>query len=151
MKKYLLVNNSSIVIAAFFTAFTSVLPIASFVVQEYLIGTITAMVWIASAIVLLNNIFNKKLEISEIGVKLKSNKREYLLTWDSIKEVGIGYSYVGIKGGVSMLYFSTETMIGANLSPDMVSEKLIMMRFRKGAIEEICKYWKGEIYGIERK
>lgn len=97
---------------------------------------------------ILYNCFGKRIRIDKNGIKYISLFKQISLSWGEIKEIGIADYYVGLKGGAPFIYFSTKYDIGNYVNPNMISNELLMIRYRKSVIKEILKYWKLEIHGV---
>lgn len=148
MKYYYFVNPATSILAVLLVIFSSILPIVSFLSKAIILGVVFFTVWLIFAIGILYNCFGKKIKIDKNGIRYLSLFKQINLSWKEIEEIGIANYYVGFRGGAPFIYFSVKHGIGNYVNPNMISNELLMMRYRKSAMKNIAKYWNKQIYGV---
>lgn len=141
MKKFNSVTTGTIVVAVVFVIVSSSLPLIGFMSEIGFLSILFLLFWSYFSITTLYNCFGKKIHIDENGIRFITPFKMILMTWDDIKEIGTSRLYIGLRGGARIIYFSTK--YGASTADK--DDTLIIMRYRKSALDEVKKYWKARI------
>ena len=93
---------------------------------------------------MVNNCIVKSIVISENGVKYISLFKNYEMTWEEIKVIGITYIPARGSGRPPWLY------LAADLLPNTksINKRYFLIHYRKDVEQAIRMYWDKEIWGI---
>jgi len=95
-----------------------------------------------------NNCVIKSVIINANSIVYTGIRKRYIMSWEEINTIGIGYVPVKALGGPPWIYFSADGYFSPALDPKMVNEKFFMVRYRKEIEDAVRLYWKGDIAGI---
>lgn len=101
-----------------------------------------------------NGMINAKVEINEESLTFFIKKSKYIVKWNEIKYIVYSKQssgkFIGIFTGEFQHNYNTgaEYFVSWNLNLYEFLEGFIFFEYRQFALEEIKKYWQGEIIGI---
>ncbi|EEG76136.1 hypothetical protein [Dethiobacter alkaliphilus] len=127
--------------------FVSMCSILYYFERDFL-GLLLLLISIAIAISIIVYILSDFIEIDESGVKYVTLFKRYEMSWDDVVTVGISDIFKGRPGWSPCIYFTTDTAPVKYVMLDMIGKEFIMLGYRRSAIEEIRKYWQGDIVNV---
>ena len=92
----------------------------------------------------------KRIVIGETGVEYFTLTKHYTMSWAEIKIIGIGYIPIKAPGRPPWVYFAADGIACAMLNAGSINDKYFMVHYRQAIVDEIKKYWSGEILGLDQ-
>jgi len=138
-----------VIISITATSLVIFMPIIGIVEGMWLYASVSAILWLCVLGAAIEYFIIRRIVITAQGVEYKSLMRHYEFGWDNIKTISIEYYPMRGEGRPAWICFSTKEY--PNHIPyeeKEVHKKPIVAHFRPKLINEVKKYWKQDIYGL---
>ena len=139
----------SIISLSFFMVMFLAAILMLFFEETLIIGIVTVVLFLIVSYSMIDSFLVRSIVINEYGVEYISIKRKFVMKWDEIKIIGLGY--VPIKGPSKKpwIYFAADGISMPMLNAKMVNDKFFMVTYSKKIEDAIRMYWTGNIDGLD--
>ena len=126
------------------------LPVLMLINGFFLAGSLFLILWaFVFFFGVIHNCFIKSIIINAEGVRYITLFKSFEMKWKDIELIGIGFVPIKKPGAKPWIYFSSDKVALSTLTSNMISDRFLMINYRKNVIDEIKKYWASEITGLE--